>query len=517
MKKFKKWLTERGLKFDELSDVQREALKADFEAEQSRAETERENQVAADAASETAAGAGAGETESQRTEATVPETVDVTRVATDAVTAERERVTAIRGLGGDDVPAEIIERCITEGKTVDESRAEVLTAIRRERPNVGSPAIHVHGNEMNRELVEDAMLMRAGFEDAIVDAKDKQKAEQRADRADRHRDMSLIDVCRHALQMAGVDIPTGREEMIRAAFSTASLPTLLSNVAHKSLMKGYNGVPATWSKWCVPGSVTDFKTNTRLRLTDTGDLEEVPKSGEVKHGSATEEYEQFSIATYAKNFGITRQNIIDDDLGAFTRTPQRMGVRAGQKPGDLIYTHLLANGNMQDGTALFHADHNNLNTSAALSAANLRAAVTAFMKQTDKDSRPINIMPKYLLVPVDLMLLAMELVKSVTIVIAGNTDSVRGARNVLSDLGLEVVADARMSNASYTGYSATSWYLTGDPNTSDTIEAAFLNAKRTPTIERFNPGADVMGIIFRIYLDCGCKSLDFRAMQKNTA
>ncbi len=510
MDKFKEWLQKRGLDYDKLNDEARTALQADFEAEEKRAEDAKTAPPA-----EPAKTAEPNDGDNKRTASAADPPVDPQKVATEAVAAERQRVADIQELCGEDIPAEVAERCIREGKTIEETRGIVLEEIRKARTNVGSPAIHIQSAEIQRETLEDAMLLRAGFEDTILD--DKDNGEQRADRAERHRDVSLIDLCRYALRMDGVEIPLGREDMMRAAFSTASLPILLSNVAHKSLMKGYNSVPATWRKWCVPGSVSDFKTNTRLRLTDTGDLEEVPNSGEVKHGGATEEYEQFSIATYAKQFGITRQNIINDDLGAFTRTPQRMGVRAGQKPGDLVYAHLLANGAMQDTVALFHATHSNLNTSKALSAANLKTAVTAFMKQTDKDSRPINIMPKFLLVPVDLMLLAMELLKSVTIVITGSTDSVRGVHNVLSDLGMEAVADARMSNASYTGYSATTWYLTGSPNVTDTVEVAFLNGKQTPTIERFNPGPDYLGIIFRILLDVGCKSLDHRPMQKNTA
>jgi len=508
MEKFKEWLQKRGLKYDDLKEEQRTALLADFEAEEKR-EAQPADPPPAKKPDEPAKAPDDKETR----QVTDPPP-DTKAIAEEAIKAERQRVETIRALGGEDVPAEVIERCITEGKTIDETKGEVLAILREGRGKV-TPAIHVQGGEVQRETLQDALLLRAGFEDAILE--DKTDGEQRADKANHLRDISLVDMCRFALQMDGVEIPVGREDMMRAAFSTASLPMILSNVANKSMMKGYNSVPATWNKWCVPGSVSDFKTNTRLRLTDTGDLLEVPNSGEVKHGGATEEYEQFSIATYAKNFGITRQNIINDDLGAFTRTPQRMGVRAGQKPGDLVYAHLLANGNMQDGVALFHATHSNLNTGAGLSDANLRAAVAAFMKQTDKDGRPINIIPKFLVVPVDLMLLAMELLKSVTIVIAGSTDAVRGARNVLSELGMEVVADARMSNSSYTGYSTTTWFLMGNPGVTDTIEMAFLNGRRTPTIERFNPGADVMGIIFRIYFDCGCKSLDHRPMQKNTA
>jgi len=315
----------------------------------------------------------------------------------------------------------------------------------------------------------------------------------------------------------GGSVPTGRDEAIRAAFSTVSLPIILGNIANKSLLKGYNSVPATWQKWCSTGSVSDFKEVTGARLTDTGALEKVGNSGEVKYGAALEEYEKYSVATYAKNFGVTRQNIINDDLRVITKIPQAMGAKAGRKPGDLVYAHLLANGAMTDTVALFHATHKNLNTTATLTKDTLAACITAFAKQTDKDNQPINVEPKFLVVPPDLRVFALELVKPGTIVITGSTDAVRPSYNALGDMNIEVVTEARLSNALYTGYSTTTWFIMGDPNIVDTIVVAFLNGQQMPTIERFNAGPDVMGIIFRVFIDVGCKSLDHRGMQKNTA
>jgi hypothetical protein len=194
-----------------------------------------------------------------------------------------------------------------------------------------------------------------------------------------------------------------------------------------------------------------------------------------------------------------------------------LGKRAGMKPGDLAYTRLMANAAMGDGTALFHADHSNLNTSKALTEANLKTAIAAFMKQTDSRGRPVGVMPKHLVVPPDLMLTAIELVKSATVIITGDTDTVRGAKNAIADLTIHVVAEARLSNSLYTGYSATTWYLAGDKSVVDTIEVAFLNGRQEPTLELFQSGADIMGVTWRVFHDCGAKPLDWRGMQKNTA
>ncbi|MDD5327424.1 MAG: Mu-like prophage major head subunit gpT family protein [Phycisphaerae bacterium] len=503
--KFKEWLIARGENPDTLDETKRAELEAEYKAELKRSESAEQPAKKPD------------DKAVQRTEPAKQPTDDLAAIAQRAtqegIAAERARMNSIRELGGDDVPAEVIERCISGGLTVADAWAEVLKAVRSSRANV-SPNIQ-NTSEVNRETLVDGMLIRAGSEDIV--RSDKVKGEQRFEAAKRFRDMTLLDVCRQAIVLAGQAIPVGREEIMRAAFSTMELPTILGNIAKKAMLKGYNSVPETWRKWCQTGSVTDFKEVTGARLTDTGELEQVGNGGEVKYGSATEESEKYSVATFAKNFRVTRQNIINDDLRALTTIPQQMGARAKRKAGDLVYAHLMANGAMTDGKALFHADHLNLNTSAALAQGTLKTAITAFSKQVDKDGQPIHVEPRVLLVPHELRFTAAELLKAATIVVTGTTDLTKPAYNALSDTGIEVVSEVRLSNPSYTNYSETTWFLVGNPSIIDTIIVAFLNGKEEPTLEQFNPGPNVMGLVYRIFIDVGCKSMDHRGVQKNTA
>jgi phage major head subunit gpT-like protein len=49
------------------------------------------------------------------------------------------------------------------------------------------------------------------------------------------------------------------------------------------------------------------------------------------------------LATYGKIFPITRQAIINDDLGAFTKVPAKMGTAAKRTIGNLVYAILTSN------------------------------------------------------------------------------------------------------------------------------------------------------------------------------
>src|SRR4030042_1578679 len=131
-----------------------------------------------------------------------------------------------------------------------------------------------------------------------------------------------------ALQIEGREVPMGREDCIRAAFSTHSLAQILGNVANKALLRGYQLAPETWSLWCTIGEAVDFKTMTKVRLSQNSTLREVGSGGKIASGSTEEEYEQYSIATYAEIMSFTRQQIINDDLQALTRAPQGMGAAA---------------------------------------------------------------------------------------------------------------------------------------------------------------------------------------------
>jgi hypothetical protein len=498
---FKEWLSARGLNYDELSESTRAALKADFDAQSQRPQEP--------------AGKPA---ESGRSE---PQVVSIgadeaKRIAEEAVAADHARQSMIRteaaGLGIDDA---VVSRCISDPKmTIENARAEFLTAVRNRTSNnvINAPAGIVVDKGADAVRLADAMLLRAGFESEVLKEKDGAK---RAEQASRFRDISAIELCRYALTMEGRNIPFAKDDLIRASLSTMTLPAILGAVYNKSLLKGYNTVSETWRKWCNIGSLSDFKTATRCRLTGAGAFGKANSGGDLPMGSAVDEKEQYRLDTYGKRDRFSRQDIINDDLSVLTRVAERHGRDGKLLIARMVYSHLLANGNMDDGTALFVAGHSNLRTSSALTRSNVTAALTAFRKQVDKDKKAIKIRPAFLLVPVELEDTALEMMNSELIIVAGTTDTVKGSKNVLQGR-LEVVADELLSDSSITGYSTTSWYITGDPAECDTVEVGFLNGRQEPTVN-MNPKASDMYIEFEGYVDVGVKALDFRSMQKNNS
>ena len=471
----------------------------------------------------------AGETDAEREKHDEPQSapdvqakaeVDVTATAIaaaeNAVKAERKRVGEIQSICCGEFP-EIEKQAVSAGWTPEATTKKVLETIRAERPAASiniSVKAKPEGGEL-RKTVEAAMCLRCGVS---ADALEKTYGAQTVEVGMAEMDMSMKQLLIECMKIDGIPYSRGFDnETIRAAFSSVSLPGILSNVANKKLLQSYEAQPVIATKLCSTGDLNDFKENDRFRLTDVGDLLPVAPDGEIKDGGLIEESAKNQLETYGKKFCLTRKMIINDDLGAFMKVPVAMGNRAARLIDQLFFCRLLKNPTQTDGKALFHAGHKNLLTgvTSALSADSLKKAIQLYLDQVDADGQPISVEPKFLLVPTALKHLAIELTQGATLIMAGGSDNVvRPSLNVLADENLQIVSSPYLANSAYEGASGTAWYLFGDPRTIDTFELGFLKGKRTPTVERGETDYNTLGLWFRVYFDLGVREQDFRGMVK---
>ena len=435
--------------------------------------------------------------------------------AQNAVKAERERISAIQAICDGEFP-EIEREAIAGGWTPEVVTKKVLETIRAERPaaNVNiSVNTAPEGGEL-RKTIEAAMCLRVGVS---ADQLEKSYGAKTVEAGMAEMDMPLKQLLIECMKLDGIPYSRGFDnETIRAAFSSVSLPGILSNVANKKLLQSYEAQPIIAMKLCSTGDLNDFKENDRFRLTDVGDLLPIAADGEIKDGGLIEESAKNQLDTYGKKFCLTRKMIINDDLGAFMKVPTAMGNRAARLIDQLFFSRLLSNPAQADGKALFSTNHKNLlsGASSALSSDSLKKAIQLFLDQVDADGQPISVEPKYLLVPTALKHLAIELTQGATLIMSGTDNAVRPALNVLSDENLQVISSPYLGNSAYEGSSQTGWYLFGDPKTVDTWEIGFLKGKRTPTVERGETDFNTLGLWFRVYFDLGVREQDHRGMVK---
>ena len=285
-----------------------------------------------------------------------------------------------------------------------------------------------------------------------------------------------------------------------SGFSNVNIPTMLSNIANKFLRRGWDSVDMTPLRIAAIRNVSDFKTITTTSLVGDLTFEKVGKDGQIKHGDLGEVTYTNKADTYARMLAITRQDIINDDLGALTDTPRRLGRGAGLKLNDIFWTEFLNN------STFFASGNSNVSTvDGQLGDNGLSEAEVIFMDQTDPDSNPLNIMPEILLVPTALKHTAQKLMDSDRN--KGDTD---GPDANIWRGRFRVESSPYMSNASYTGYSAVAWYLLANPNTMPVIEIAALNGRVEPVVESTDAAFNVLGAEQRGYSDVGVSKQEYR-------
>lgn len=304
--------------------------------------------------------------------------------------------------------------------------------------------------------------------------------------------------------MIGTAFTGGGITMIGGAHATSDFAFILQNVAQKSVLKGFQEAEETYQLWTSKGQASDFKPMARVDLGLFPLLEEVKENAEFKYGTIGDRGTTVLITTVGKLIAISRQAIINDDLGILGNLPVKIGRAAKRTVGNAAYTILNSNPTMADTVALFHATHANLAASgAAPSEATFKAAYNAMASQKDADAiaTALNITPKYFLSGV-YKFEAEQLLNSV-----GSLDNQKNAGVTNPVRGLVTpITDRRISG--------NSWFFAADPNQFDTVEITYLDGIEEPVVET-KDGWSVDGTEMKVRLDFGANLLDFRGLYKN--
>lgn len=381
-------------------------------------------------------------------------------------------------------------------ETIEGFRAKLLLAVSRNQQPLGAGLIQTIDDEDDkfRAGVTSGLLIRAGL--------------TANDTSNEFRSYSLIEIARAALDRKHFSTK-GLDKMgvVAAAFThgTSDFTNLLADVANKAMLKGWEDAEETFQIWTSKGTLNDFKASKRVDINTFPALGKVEPGAEYKYVTVGDRGETIQLATYGSLFSINRQAIINDDLGAFTRIPNKMGRSAIRTVGNLVYAVLTGNPNMADGVALFHANHANLLTGAAISTASVDLLATAMARQTDATGTTLNINLAYLIVP--------RTLKGLAQTVATAENEITSAKTATTPNWLrgtfQVVADPRLDATS-----TSNWFGSANPAINDTIEVAYLDGNDMPTLEQ-QGGWTVDGVDFKVRIDAGVKALDHRGLAKN--
>ena len=241
--------------------------------------------------------------------------------------------------------------------------------------------------------------------------------------------------------------------VLKAAFSTHTLTTMLTNVTNKILLAGFEAVGQPWRQVAETKNVKDFKSTAAFRLTSDLTYEELAPGGEIAHGTLGQESYTIQARTYAKMLSLTRVDLINDDLGAFDAIRTRLGLGAAIKLNRVFWSMWM------DNSTFFTAARGNYQEGGAttLDATGLDSAVALFRAMEGTDGNPLGLEPKFLIVPPALESTALILFKSMEVRDTTATQVYPTSNGYFNRF--EPIVVPELGNSDITGNSNLSWYL----------------------------------------------------------
>ena len=321
-----------------------------------------------------------------------------------------------------------------------------------------------------------------------------------------------------------------REYLIREAMTTSDFPLLFGDVLDRQVLANYKAVEPAWKKFTKLSTNKDFKASYRFAISG-GDqhLDRVGEKGEYLASSRAERKYELSLLKYGRQFDISWETLINDDLGALKDTPERFAMAAIRTEHRLVTdqyadddgTH--AAGNLYDKVTAGEVN----GSVALLTIANLEAGCEAMAGWVDVGGEPIMNRAKYLVVPPSLEFTARQILTSA---VKQWTEGAVGVpvpyptTNVISQAGLELVIDPYLPIIDASN-GTTGWYLFADPKDIAVLEAAHLAGHERPEICMKNSDKVSIGggsispfdgdfatdnVFYRVRLVFGVTELDWR-------
>ncbi|WP_201353825.1 Mu-like prophage major head subunit gpT family protein [Hydrogenimonas urashimensis] len=407
----------------------------------------------------------------------------------------RDEIKSLASKHGDILTEEELQRFLDyENKSADDLARYLLD---RQSAKDVSPG-HMQGVQVGDDSKKEE-IMRAATDALII--RSGVKLDNPHDGSREFMAANLSDIMRAVTGYDGYS----RDEMIKRAMSTSDFPVLLGNVANRVLSAAYEEAEGTFDIWTASTELPDFKTRTeasRGRL--AGRLRKLTEYGETKKKESKENSESWRLYSYGDEVTLSREMIINDDLGAFTDLVQDFARMAKRTANGLVYDLLQKKGEfasykMADGKPIFDAAHNNVAASGAQpSIDTLTQGRIKMRRQKDAAGTALNINPRYIIAAPENETLVRQLLTSEAAMGQDNPGVVNPFRGAL-----DIVVDAELD--------ADPWYLAASRRT---IKVGYLaGTGRRPIVAEKE--RNLRYVTYECVFDFGLFAEDFRGLYKN--
>jgi hypothetical protein len=286
------------------------------------------------------------------------------------------------------------------------------------------------------------------------------------------------------------------EYLLREALTTSDFPYLFGDVLDRQVLAQYKATESTWKKYTRTSTVPRIYPQIGgYRFAVTGGdqrLDEVAEKGEYLASDRSEARYTLYVRKYGRQFDISWEAMINDDLDALKDTPMRFAKAAIRtEQYNVINQYADDDGTHAAGNLYDKLTAGEINGSVALlTIANLEAGLEAMASWLDAGGSPIYNRAKYLVVPPALEMTARQILTSATKMWLDHVTRAAASAatlfpmpttNVVSQMGLELIVEPWLPVVDATNGN-TAWYLFADPSDIAALEAGFLRGHERPEI-----------------------------------
>lgn len=414
-------------------------------------------------------------------------------IAQNAVRAERDRVTAIEELAERAGQVSFGRDHIRSGTSLDTFRGLLLDhMVTSERATPTDSRVRVQVGNDEADTIRSARVeaLAYGLGAPVPQAGPSAAARQ-------YMGQGLVDIAADCVNFHGRRMLNARDIdniFSRAAHSTSDFPVIFEGAVNRTLEQRYALAQPTFKRFARKKNFRDFRPDTIVKTGDFPMLEKILENGKIKFGSFGEGKEAVQAFSYAIALNISRQMLINDDLGAIAELLTSYGASVALFEEVTFYGGAY-NGKLADGKTVFHADHKNLAAAgSAITVDSVGEGRKSMGRQTSLDGKPL------LANPARIMLVGPNQLTDAEKLLASITPATVSTVNIFSGK-FELVETSQIAD--------NSWDLFADPSTGSNYRWGYLEGYEAPRVRMDEPFGS-QSFSMSVEHDFGCGATDFR-------
>lgn len=316
--------------------------------------------------------------------------------------------------------------------------------------------------------------------------------------------MRFPELAAVALRTRGVAVPKNDRDTCRAWLATVDGISDLTGIVNAAILDGYQSAADTLAGVYVTQNCPNYLRNELGALTIHPRLERIARGDTAPAAAFGISPTGFRLGRFGVQFALDEQDLLSaDSLLLYQVASRQLGTAVRRLVSDLLWSVILSNPTLGDGTALFDASRGNYATDALVDTA-LDAAMGAIAGQTgmDADDNPVHLglSPRYLIVPPLKAGLARRLVRNM--VNGDGQDLIVRAESRLTTAMVDPATEEVIEP------NGTNWLLAAPGEQAPSLILGLLDGQAEPTVRSFRLERGEWGVGFDISLSAAATAID---------